>query len=537
LSQGSLQLVSASETGVLKDRADVLFQEHLDANYRMTSHVFTALMFVQWVFGIVVAVVWSPYAWAGRMSSVHLHVYTAVFLGAAISSLPMLLTTIRPTAASTRFVVAIAQMLWSALLIHLTGGRIETHFHIFASLAFLSFYRDWRVLVPATLVIAGDHLLRGLWFPESVYGVANGEWWRFLEHAFWVVCEDVVLVLACLRGVREIRLVAERQAEVELSLAQVKELNQDLDRRVIERTHQLSEANVSLSTSLEKVNGMQRQLVDASRQAGMAEVATAVLHNVGNVLNSVNISSGLIAETVRTSKASGLEKLGAMLSQPDFATVLAGHPKGQSVPVYVARLADALRDERQTLAAEAEGMQRSIEHIKVIVSMQQKHAKDTIGTLESVSLKALAEDVVKMSSVSTEASFIEVVYDLEDIPPMLVDRHKVYQILLNLVNNARHAINDGARGEGRVILRLRREEDGAIRLEVEDTGCGIRPEHLGKMFTHGFTTRKGGHGFGLHSSACAAAEMGGRLTCRSEGPGRGSVFILVLPPRSMSVAA
>lgn len=537
MSAASLHRLVASGAGALSQRASILFQEHLDANSRRTSRIFTGLMVVQWVAGIVVALVWSPYAWAGRVQSVHVHVYTAVFLGGAISSLPIALTITRPTAVSTRYVVAIAQMLWSALLIHLSGGRIETHFHIFASLAFLAFYRDWRVLIPATLVIAGDHLLRGLWWPESVYGVANGEWWRFLEHAFWVVCEDVVLVLACLQGVRELRFVADRQAAVELSLERVNQLNQDLDRRVSERTQQLSDANGQLSANLESLNGMQRQLVQASRQAGMAEVATAVLHNVGNVLNSVNISSGLIAETVRSSKASGLSKLGALLAEPDFATALAGHPKGHSVAAYVARLAEALRGEQETMAKEAEGMQSSIDHIKVIVGMQQANAKGSSEMLELLSLRAIAEDVVRMAAVSSAGYFIEVVYDFEDVPPTLVDRHRLYQILLNLVNNARHAIKDGNRGEGRITLRLRKEDGGGLRLEVEDTGCGIPAENLNKIFNYGFTTRREGHGFGLHGSACAAVEMGGSLTCRSEGPGHGAVFTLTFPFKAERRAA
>ncbi len=527
----------AADNSVLSDRAAVLFQELLDANYRRTSQVFTALMFAQWVFGIVVAVVWSPYAWAGRVQSLHVHVWTAVLLGGAISSLPMLLTVTRPTAVGTRYVVAIAQMLWSALLVHLTGGRIETHFHIFGSLAFLAFYRDWRVLLPATLVIAFDHLLRGVWFPESVYGVGNAEWWRFLEHGFWVVFEDIVLVLACVRGVRETRVVAERQAEVEASLGHVKELNQELDQRVSERTQQLSNANGQLRTNLETLNGMQRKLVEASRHAGMADVASAVLHNVGNVLNSVNISSGLIAETVRGSKASGLTKLGAMLAQPDFATILGGHPKGEAIPVYVAGLADALQDERQTLFREVEGMQRSIDHIKVIVRAQQTNAKGGGDVLELLSLRPLVEDVVKMSGLATEAHNIHVAYDFTDLPATLVDRHKVCQILLNLLNNARHAIEDGQRGGGRVTIRLRQDGDGATKLEVEDSGCGISAENLTKIFNHGFTTRKDGHGFGLHSSANSAVEMGGQLSCRSEGAGRGAVFMLRLPARSLSAAA
>src|SRR5438067_12833543 len=149
------------------------------------------------------------------MTSVHMHVFAAVVVGGAISAFPIALTLLRPGEAITRHVVAVAQMLWSALLIHLTGGRIETHFHVFGSLAFIAFYRDWRVLVPATVVVAGDHFLRGLFWPESVYGIANPEWWRFVEHALWVVFEDIFLVWSCVLGQREIATSALKQAQVE----------------------------------------------------------------------------------------------------------------------------------------------------------------------------------------------------------------------------------------------------------------------------------------------------------------------------------
>jgi serine phosphatase RsbU (regulator of sigma subunit) len=170
---------------------------------------------------VVIAVVVSPHGWAGKGGGGHVqvnayvHLYLALFFGGILSALPLTLVLLRPGQLTTRLVIACAQMLWSALLIHLTGGRIETHFHIFGSLAFLAFYRDWRVLVPATALMIGDHLARQLYWPESVYGIANPEWWRFLEHAFWVLFEDVFLVIACIGGVREMRSIANHQARVE----------------------------------------------------------------------------------------------------------------------------------------------------------------------------------------------------------------------------------------------------------------------------------------------------------------------------------
>src|ERR1700741_178039 len=186
-------------------RASELFAAHQQDIYRRTDRLFAGLMAFQWVAGIIFALWVSPLAWDGPVSRTHLHVWAAIILGGIISLFPALLGVFRPGMPSTRYVIAVAQMLMGALLIHLTGGRIETHFHVFGSLAFLAFYRDWRVLVPATVVVALDHMLRGIFWPQSVYGVLVASEWRWLEHAAWVVFEDVFLVVSCLRGTQELR--------------------------------------------------------------------------------------------------------------------------------------------------------------------------------------------------------------------------------------------------------------------------------------------------------------------------------------------
>jgi two-component system, NtrC family, sensor histidine kinase HydH len=180
-----------------------------------TDRMFGGLMLGQWAFAVAIALLVSPWAWEGKERTVHMHVWTAIVLGGIISSLPLILIKMRPGSALTRHVVAGAQMLFSALLIHLSGGRIETHFHVFGSLGILAAYRDWTVLVTATVVVASDHLIRGLVWPESVYGIVNPEWWRFLEHAFWVVFAISFLVVICVRGLRDLRAIAERTAELE----------------------------------------------------------------------------------------------------------------------------------------------------------------------------------------------------------------------------------------------------------------------------------------------------------------------------------
>jgi two-component system, NtrC family, sensor histidine kinase HydH len=196
-------------------RADELHREHTEKRHVMVSRMFAVLLVVQYVACVGAAWLVSPYAWAGKERVLHMHVWVALLGGAGIMILPVLLAWFRPAAPLTRHVIAASQILSSALLIHLTGGRIETHFHIFGSLAFLAFYLDWRVILTATVVVAGDHFARGVFWPESVYGVANPEWWRFLEHAGWVAFEDVFLIWSCIFGARELRAAAVRQAEVE----------------------------------------------------------------------------------------------------------------------------------------------------------------------------------------------------------------------------------------------------------------------------------------------------------------------------------
>ncbi len=202
-------------TQAIVRRAEERFRANWMDVLSATDRFFAKLMVGQWLFAILIALVLSPYAWEGKVKTVHVHVWVAVFLGAAINALPIALAIKRAGWVMTRHVVAAAQMLWSALLIHLTGGRIETHFHVFGSLGILAFYRDWTVLATATVVIATDHIVRGLFWPESVYGIANPEWWRFLEHAFWVLFAVTFLAMSCLRALREMRLMAERGAHIE----------------------------------------------------------------------------------------------------------------------------------------------------------------------------------------------------------------------------------------------------------------------------------------------------------------------------------
>jgi two-component system, sensor histidine kinase and response regulator len=211
----SLHHIESEPSKSIRYRASALFAAYQQDIHKQTDRLFAGLMGFQWIAGILFALWVSPLTWSGSVSRTHLHVWAAIVVGGTISLFPALLALLRPGRPSTRYTIAVAQMLMGALLIHLTGGRIETHFHVFGSLAFLAFYRDWRVLIPATIVVALDHMLRGIFWPQSVYGVLVVSQWRWVEHAAWVIFEDVFLLVSIRRSIREMRETADRTATLE----------------------------------------------------------------------------------------------------------------------------------------------------------------------------------------------------------------------------------------------------------------------------------------------------------------------------------
>ena len=273
-----------------------------------------------------------------------------------------------------------------------------------------------------------------------------------------------------------------------------------------------------------------RQLLVSSREAGMAEVATSVLHNVGNVLNSVNVSAGVVSERLRTSKIDGVARLAQLFKEQGdgLARFLADDARGRVVPAYLEQLAVYLEQERQDVRKELGALVLNVEHIKEIVGMQQNYARVS-GLVETVSLADLAEDAIKMHGGAYARHGIVLQRDYEELPLVSVDKHKVLQILVNLLHNSKYACEAANQPEKRVALRLKSSGADRVKIEVADNGVGIPAENLTRIFSQGFTTRKGGHGFGLHSGALAAADLGGSLRAESAGIGQGATFILELP--------
>jgi PAS domain S-box-containing protein len=280
-----------------------------------------------------------------------------------------------------------------------------------------------------------------------------------------------------------------------------------------------------------RLGEMHRTLVDVSRQTGMAEVATGVLHNVGNTLNSVNISTTLVTDKLRRSRVTGLAKAIGLLRDhtKDLPAFLTRDAQGQQLPPYLIAVSDELVEERDAMLKEMQSLGQSVEHIKSIVSMQQKHARSA-GAVEQVDVPQLIDEALRLHAVSFERLAIRIVRDYADVPHIFVDRHKLLQILINLLSNARHALVDSAQEDKCLRIHVERAAGGErLRIDVTDNGVGIAAENVARLFTQGFTTKKTGHGFGLHISALAAEEMKGQLSCTSPGPGQGATFTLELP--------
>jgi signal transduction histidine kinase len=259
-------------------------------------------------------------------------------------------------------------------------------------------------------------------------------------------------------------------------------------------------------------------------------VATDVLHNVGNVLNSVNVSAALISERLRESKTTGVAKLAKLLLEhsAELGRFMMEDKRGREVPSYLEQLAKHLDRERHDLRDELKNLTVNIEHIKEIVTTQQNYER-IAGLTESVTLPELMEDALRIHGAAYTRHGLTVAREYESLPAISVDKHKVLQIVVNLLSNAKYACDDGSKKEKQVIVRLKPAGEGRVKIEVADNGVGIAPENLTRIFAQGFTLRKGGHGFGLHSGALAARDLGGSLSVHSDGLGRGATFILELP--------
>lgn len=798
-----------SEAVLRQKRAESMLAEPLERIWRATDRTFIVLMAAQ--LGLVVLLtVLRPAAAGTDRASAGIPTWSGLLFGALLTLVPIALIRLRPGRLATRCAIGAAQMLLSVLLIRLTEGRFSSHLHVFASLAFLAFYRDWRVLAAATLVVALFPMLLDVGASVPVGGALTGAS-RFMDYAGWVACVVAVLIAGCVRSVRELRAVAPEHADLEaagpLVESRVNERTQELASRTAElaaanaqihaildgaadsiitidvrgrilrfnkaaeqmfgysadeaigrnvsmlmpsphreqhddylRRHcetghsrvlgtarnvtaqrsdgstfpaslHLSAVNVdgaplftgilrdktgvaeaeairlererctalvadvavalnfggtlravlqkctesivgrldaafarvwtldaagttlelqasagmythidgghacvpvgkfkigriaanrqphltndvpndpnvgdpawaaregmiafagyplivndalvgvvalfsrtALSDSMlatlgaaadniasgigrrwaeERLAKTQTQLLTASRLAGMAEVATGVLHNVGNALNSVNVSATVVKERVRGLKIDNLGKATAMIQEnaDKLDVFLSADEKGKRLPGYLLKLAESLAGEQTAILNEIAALGERVDHIKTIVSTQQTYARAG-GVVETLTLSDVVEDALGMHLSAFERHGITLVREFEPLEPIQVDKHRLLQILLNLLSNARQAMREPEIMNRTLTVRIGRRGEERVAIEIIDTGVGIAAENITRIFSHGFTTKPDGHGFGLHGSANAAKEMGGSLAAQSAGPGAGATFILELP--------
>nr|WP_255429517.1 AAA family ATPase [Ramlibacter albus] len=299
----------------------------------------------------------------------------------------------------------------------------------------------------------------------------------------------------------------------------------------------VSLGNAVLYDRLEQqVRDQTRELIDAARRAGMAQIATNVLHNVGNVLNSVNVSAQVARTIVSHSRSARMTEIAGWLEDHagDLGHFLSSDDRGRLLPQYFGELARALALEREELLQELDRLRASVDHIKNVVEMQQSYAGSR-GLLETVDLAALVDDALRLQNVSSASGGVTVKRDYGPVELLELDKTRIMQVLL--VENARDAMKAIQKVDGERVLTIQvRQEQDRVWVKVSDNGCGIRPEDLPRIFSHGFTTKSSGHGFGLHSCAIAAMEMGGSLTVHSDGPGSGATFALQLPVRGVASA-
>lgn len=330
-------------------------------------------------------------------------------------------------------------------------------------------------------------------------------------HMYLAVCASLMALLMIYLAVRLVRsssLINQINHELQTS-------NDKLEQRVQERTRELKEA--------------ERELVDAARMAGMAEIATNVLHNVGNVLNSVNISAELVTRKLKTSKTQGLGKAVRMMNEhaTDLGQFITEDEKGKLLPRYFNELVDSIATEQGLLIEELAQLTKSIDHIKEIVTTQQTYA-GAARLIEPLNVADLFEDALRMNSGALSRHQVAVIKDYQDIPMIMGDKHRLLLILINLISNAKAAMSN-VEPPREITLGVRIVDQTTLCVSVKDRGEGIAPENQARIFNHGFTTRKDGHGFGLHSCALAAVEMNGRLQVKSDGPGQGALFTLEIP--------
>lgn len=509
-------------------RTEELFNENRNKIYAQTDRLFVGLMLFQWLFAIILSLAVSPKTWVGETSSIHIHVWTAIFLGGLLAFFPIVLGIFYPAKPITRYTIAVSQMLYSALLIHLTGGRIETHFHVFGSLAFLAFYRDWKVLVPATIVVALDHWIRGVFWPQSVFGIITSSPYRWIEHAAWVLFEDAFLMLSCHRSVQEMRKIAERTVELEGKndmLANrekdLMELNQSLDNRVQERTKKLLKANTDLFNAHEELKNTQFQLVQSEKLASIGQLAAGVAHEINNPVGFIHSNIQTLEKYIEkyTQTLRMMEILKQNIKEKNL-------DRAQLTVEELARIEEKnnfnfIMSDMDNLIQESK---RGVARVKKIVMDLRTFAREDKEAKELIKVEDIIEGILNI--VHNELKYkADLKKNYDHTPAIYCYGQKLGQVFINLLINAAQAIKDKGTIEIKTYV-----SDMYVCVEIKDSGQGIAPDKISCIFEPFFTTKPIGQGTGLGLSISydIIKKHQGEIKVQSE-IAKGTTFTVMLP--------
>lgn len=563
----------------MEQRVQQLLKEQQQQHYVAMDRMFGVLMIFQWLAAIAAAYWISPLAWEGMSSRVHPHVWLAIGLGGAIASLPLIFDFAWPGQRIARYVNSAAQVLFSALLIHVTGGRIETHFHVFGSLAFLACYRDWKVLIPATAIVAVDHFVRGMWWPESVFGLATASHWRWLEHAGWVIFEDIFLVLACLKAMSEMRVVATRTVALEETEYWKKSvLNAALDAIVtIDATGRITEWNgeaeqvfcwrtdEALGKQMHELiiptrfHATYLEMLSKFRETGVSPVLDRRLEMTALRRNGSEFSIEVAITPIHAQDQvtfcsfirdiSDRKTYERELLQAKDAAEAASRAKSS----FLANMSHEIRTPLNGILGFAELLRRGADggndtvrqefidtidkcgrHLLTVINDVLDLSKIEAGQFEvhraACSPHDILADVASILRVKAKEKGLTLNYRWEgDVPESIeTDADRLRQVLMNVVGNAIKFTEDGS---VTITAKLEVDTTGSTKLaiHVKDTGIGIAPDKVSAIFApfvqadSSVTRRYGGTGLGLSICKSLCELLGGSISVQSQ-LGLGSVF-------------